>query len=220
MVKYNQSNYYLGKLCKNNHKYEDSEKSLREKGSYKCLICKNLGIKEKGKKPYICFCVMCKNCNNFFSKPRIRISDYINNFCSHSCSAQWNNLNKKYGIRRSKLEIFIENEIKTRFPNFIIECNKKDVIGSELDFYFPQIKLAIEINGKFHYKPVFGIEKLRKIQSNDNNKITKCKNENIQLVIIDSSPMNRFNLLDAQVYTNSILNLIMIKIKINNIKIL
>ena len=41
--------------------------------------------------------------------------------------------------------------------------NNSTTISSELDFYFPQLKLAIEINGIVHYEPIYGSNKFDKI---------------------------------------------------------
>ena len=49
----------------------------------------------------------------------------------------------------------------------------KSVINSELDFYFPNLKLAIEINGPLHYKPIYGKDKLIQIQNNNRDRDTE-----------------------------------------------
>lgn len=57
----------------------------------------------------------------------------------------------------------------------------------ELDFYFPELGLAIEINGFLHYKAIFGVEKLERIQKLDTEKALRCKKAGIILHIIDVS---------------------------------
>lgn len=49
------------------------------------------------------------------------------------------------------------------------------------------MKLAFELNGIFHYEPIFGESKLNKIQQNDINKFQKCQENRISLCIIDTS---------------------------------
>jgi len=66
-------------------------------------------------------------------------------------------------------------------------CNSKEEIGSELDFYFPELKFAIELNGIFHYEPIYGEDKLERIQDNDKQKMLMCYEKGIELAIIDSS---------------------------------
>ena len=55
---------------------------------------------------------------------------------------------------KSQLEKNIYNEILTKFPNIKILVNKKGLIKShknfELDLYFPQYKLGLEIQGPTH----------------------------------------------------------------------
>jgi very-short-patch-repair endonuclease len=106
-----------------------------------------------------------------------------NHFCGKSCAASYNNANKTHGTRRSKLEKFIENKLRKKFPTLEITTNDIVATSFELDFYFPTIKLALEINGIFHREAIYGNEKLRKIQLNDSRKSSVCLTRGIQLVI-------------------------------------
>jgi hypothetical protein len=131
--------------------------------------------------------VVCANCNTPFLKLPSQISKTKNNFCSKSCAATFNNKNKKYGTRRSKIEILIEDMLRTQYSDLLFLCNQKDTIGSELDFYFPDLKLAIQINGPLHYKPIYGQKKLDQIQRMDEEKRVVCRAQNIKLVELDYS---------------------------------
>lgn len=131
--------------------------------------------------------VTCANCNKSFFKNQSQIKQTNNNFCSKSCAATFNNKNKKYGIRRSKLEKLIEEHILQFYPNLQFLCNNKEIIGSELDFYFPSLRLAIQINGIFHSQPIYGQEKLDKIIQLDQEKRDKCNRLLIKLIEIDCS---------------------------------
>lgn len=131
--------------------------------------------------------IKCNNCNNDFYKNLCRITKTKNNFCSQSCSASYNNKNKKHGTRRSKLEKWLEMQLLLLYPNLDIHFNRKDTIGSELDIYFPTLNLAIELNGIFHYEPIYGKDKLNKIQENDISKSKACHDLKIDLCIIDTS---------------------------------
>ena len=82
-----------------------------------------------------------------------------------SCAATYNNKNKTHGTRRSKLECFIEKKLSELYPDLTIHYNQKDTINSELDIYIPSFKLAFELNGIFHYEPIYGEEKLNQITS-------------------------------------------------------
>lgn len=153
----------------------------------------------------------CKNCNKIFYKKLSEIRKTNNNFCSHSCSATYQNTHKKYGIRRSKLEIFIEEQLIILYPNLEIHFNRKDVIDSELDIYIPSLKLAFELNGIFHYEPIYGKERLSQIKNNDECKFQACIEKEISLCIIDSSKMKNFKLKKALEYLKIISNIIKIK---------
>ena len=114
--------------------------------------------------------VICIQCQQNFLKNPSQIAKTKNNFCSKSCAATFNNKNKKYGTRRSKIEILIENMLNVEYPLLSVLCNQKATVGSELDFYFPTLKIAIQINGIFHYEPIYGQNKLDRIQKLDEEK--------------------------------------------------
>lgn len=56
-----------------------------------------------------------------------------------------------------------------------------------MDIYIPQINLAIEINGPLHFLPIYGLEKLTKIQNKDTQKKTEAAEIRCELMVIDTS---------------------------------
>ena len=54
----------------------------------------------------------------------------------------------------------------------------------ELDFYFPEIKFAVEINGIMHYEPVYGEDVLAAQKARDKRKKDRCKKLGIQLRVV------------------------------------
>ena len=88
----------------------------------------------------------------------------------------------------------------------MIVYSGKEVIGSELDIYVPSLKLAFEIQGIFHYEPIFGQEKLDQIQKNDKDKIDKCSKLNIELIHINCSKQKQFSEKSSQEYLTIIVN--------------
>lgn len=136
--------------------------------------------------------VTCTNCGTVFHKTRNQAIRSENHFCCQSCAGTYNNAHRNYGYRRSKAEIYIEEKINTHFPEVTVIPNDKKAIGRELDLYFPQLKLAIELNGIFHYIPVYGEETLHKIETNDLLRKEACLNAGIRLVTVDISWINRF----------------------------
>lgn len=70
--------------------------------------------------------------------------------------------------------------------------NNRDVVGLELDFYFPNLKLAIELNGILHYEPIYGHDRLTKIQCNDKQKFIQCYNKGIELIVVDTTHIKKF----------------------------
>lgn len=145
-------------------------------------LCKNKSAITAIKKP-------CEQCGTIVVRT---ISQYKQSktshvFCNASCAAKYNNTHKTHGNRRSKLEIYLEEKINDTWPTLQCICNGKNAIQSELDFYFPQLRLAIELNGIFHYEPIYGIQKFNQIKNNDKQKFKSCIEHGIELAIIDAS---------------------------------
>jgi hypothetical protein len=152
--------------------------------------------------------VICGNCNISFKKFLNQINKTKNHFCSCSCAVTYNNKNKKTGNRRSKLEIWLEEQLTTLYPNIEIQYNQKSVINSELDIYIPSLNLAFELNGIFHYEPIYGSNKLKQIQENDISKSKSCHEAKIDLCLIDTSNQKYFKECTSTKYLNIITNII------------
>lgn len=121
----------------------------------------------------------CFNCDKELERAPWETRE--NNFCSKQC---WYKHNKAV---RSKLELYLEEKIKNYFPYLPYVCCDRTICRNlELDFYFPDLKLAIEINGIFHYEPIFGEEKLNYVQHNDKGKNYLCKQQGIKLLTLKS----------------------------------
>jgi hypothetical protein len=150
-------------------------------------------------------CLTCKK--EFYKKPS-EIKRTKNHFCTRSCAVTYSNTHKTKGFRRSKLEIWLEEKLILNYPNFQILFNSKAIIGSELDIYIPSLKLAFEINGIFHYKPIYGLEKLSQIQNNDSQKFQACLEQGIELCNIDISNLKHFKESSAEKFLEIIKNII------------
>jgi hypothetical protein len=95
-----------------------------------------------------------------------------------SCSASFNNKNKTRGTARvSKFELYLQSRIKEEWPNLQVSFSDKQALqgAGEVDFWFPTLNLALEIQGITHYEPVFGQDKLLNEQKNDQAKRDKAK---------------------------------------------
>ncbi len=151
--------------------------------------------------------VLCAGCTQPFTKRKSQIRS-ANSFCSRSCAASYNNKHKTHGTRRSKLEKWLEEQLTILYPELEIHFNKKDVIGSELDIYIPSLKLAFELNGIFHYEPIYGQPKLDQIRSNDVSKTKLCHEAKIDLCIIDTSGQKYVKAATSQKYLDIITSII------------
>lgn len=150
----------------------------------------------------------CITCGKSFSRIPSQAKRPKNPFCSHSCSATYNNLHKKHGNRRSKLELWIESELKLKYPSLEFLFNSKMAIGSELDIYIPKLQLAFELNGIYHYEPIHGLKKLSSIQKNDICKFKICSEKEIELCIIDVSSLKYYKISNALPFLEIITSII------------
>ena len=180
-----------------------SQKKTRKQGKYCNHICSGLATRKR-------IDVNCKQCNNNFDIHNAVYQKSKNKhfFCCKSCAAKYNNTHKTTGYRRSKLEIWLETQLKSLYPDLLILFNDKTTINSELDIYIPSLKLAFELNGIFHYEPIFGDKKLKQTQNNDNRKFQACLEQQIELCIIDVSQLKYFKPDKSQKYLNIITNII------------
>jgi len=163
-----------------NKKFKKLKYEIKRSSNHFCSLTCNYDFKHNK------IILNCEECGIEIEKYQSQINQtkFGKNFCSLSCVATYNNKHKTYGTRRSKLEEYLEVELKKEFPELTIDCNNKQIIGSELDFYFPTLNLAIEINGIFHYEPIFGKDKLLNIQNNDKAKLRACNQNKIDLISI------------------------------------
>lgn len=170
-------------------------------GNYCSISCRSIDKKTK-------LLVNCLNCNKQFEKKPSEIAKSPNHFCSSSCAATYNNTHKTTGTRRSKLESYLETKLIQLYPTLEFHFNRKDTINSELDIYIPSLKLAFELNGIFHYEPIYGQNKLSSIQNNDNRKFQACLERGIELCLIDTSTQKYFKEESSIKYFNIISNII------------
>jgi len=152
--------------------------------------------------------VKCCECEIKFKKSKFESAKSTKHYCSLSCAATYRNKHKTIGNRRSKIEKWLEIELTALYPKLDIHYNRKDTITSELDIYIPSLKIAFELNGIFHYEPIFGKDKLDKIKKNDISKTKACIDNGIDLCIIDISGMKYFKPSNAQQYLTIISDII------------
>lgn len=130
--------------------------------------------------------IKCKWCgkSKIVNHAKLKKSKSGNMFCNQSCAASYNNTQRRKS-RRSKCEIILFNMLCAEFSNIEFLPNNKSMLnGYEIDIAVPSLNLGIEWNGIVHYKPIYGEEKLLKIQTIDQKKIHIAAEQNINLIII------------------------------------
>ena len=135
--------------------------------------------------------VSCTNCGKIYTKGYFETQRYKNHFCHHSCCAIYSNKRRTSGFRVSKLELFLqEHLVKGVHSSFEFSFNNRHVCdGYELDIFIPSLQLGFEINGIFHYKPIFGQDKLDNIVRKDIIKNKLCKDKNVTLITVKDTSM-------------------------------
>jgi hypothetical protein len=125
--------------------------------------------------------------------------------------ALYKNAHKTTGTRVSKLETWLQTQLPALYPVLEFQFNRRDTINGELDIYVPSLRLAFELNGVFHYEPIYGPEKLASIQTNDERKFQACVERGIELCIIDVSRMKNFKIKRALEFLGIIQNVIEVR---------
>ena len=163
------------------------------------------GLFKKGVKRAIQVELTCKKCGKLFLRRKSKQEwlkkqpSYINTYCSRSCAKHKERIRKPnnklllklinkrnfkiFGHSRSELELFFESQMKLLFPDLKFIANGR-YEKFELDFYFPDLLLAIEINGVRHYRPINGQKLLKRVQTRDLLRIELCSSHHVDLRII------------------------------------
>lgn len=151
----------------------------------------------------------CKICGESVTRllSEHRKSKSGNIFCSPECGTIWSNYMGKKFHSRSALEVAIEEQLRTDFPELEVVCGSNSAIGAELDIYFPSQKIAIEVHGAYHYYPVRGDwGKFMKTLRNDARKMRMAKDAGIKLYVLNTSKMRGKKAFDS--YYRQIANFI------------
>jgi hypothetical protein len=205
------SNQYLPLKCEHcSHTFEAKKKDIQRaiKNPKRNKRYCSVRCYRDARTTYPSSAVTCSNCLIVFTKKGREIKKTDRNFCTRSCNASFYNKRKEYGTRRSKLEQWLENSLKYIYPTTEFLFNNKDAITSELDIYIPSLNLAFELNGIFHYEPIYGINKLEQIKENDVSKSRACHEAKIDLCIINTSKQKKFTIKSSYKYLDIISNII------------
>lgn len=157
--------------------------------------------------------VRCEQCGTRYRKLRSQLRRTAHNFCTRRCHVLWQNAHKTQGTRVSKLERWIQTQLVARYPAIKFEFNQTAAINGELDVFIPAMKLAVELNGIFHYEPIYGARKLVQIQTNDARKYQACIERGIELCIIDVAAMTYFKPTKGQRFLDIITDIVDAKLR-------
>ena len=137
---------------------------------------------------------ICKYCENtFISRRRKKV------FCSKKCAIDWQlytpegieqrKINGSKGgkmaskVKRSKNEIYFY-ELCSKYLNCQVLPNHSMFDGYDADIVIPDLKIAIEWNGKWHYAQVHKFHDFERTQRNDKKKKAMIEKSQYDLYII------------------------------------
>lgn len=131
----------------------------------------------------------CRHCEMVFEAPaahlRARRKAGKHLYCSRRCAALRRNMEKRGGFNVSRLELALRERLAIEIPNIPAVFCERSTIGMELDFWFPSIRLGVEINGPTHLRPIYGEELLAKTRERDARKAALCAARGVRLVVIE-----------------------------------
>lgn len=171
------------------------------------------------------FLVVCEECGRIFFATKSQIKEALKNnprrtvqYCSRSCITKHKNRTMIQGKNRSTLEKFINENLPSRYPDLEILFNRWDILGGdELDIYVPTLKIAIELNRRFHYENVLnnaeGRVRLERAIRTDLRKRKKCRERGITLYEIDTRSMSTYSNKKARYFLNMVSDLIEARLK-------
>lgn len=89
----------------------------------------------------------------------------------------------RYPYTRSKAELYLEKLIRDDFPDILVVGDNRDLIpGYQIDITIPDLKLAVEYWGPWHFRP--GISDFENTKRRDESKRRKLEQMGWTLVII------------------------------------
>lgn len=162
----------------------------------------NLNGRQKHRvEPRIGYDAVCEICNKTYFQPFTTYENRVHHLCSDECRQRCFALSK---YKRSRLEILIEEHIKSKYAKLKVSFNNQNWVGIELDILFPRLEIAIELNGPHHYLPIHGDSKLLIRQQRDFAKLIRCMEKETKLVVVDVCGMREHSFNTVNKYLNFI----------------
>ena len=193
-----------GKEFQRSKCYVEQHKKQNSKNTFCSLKCSTTYLNNILKRRVNC---ECEHCGKSIERVLSEFTNYKHHYCSNNCLIKSKITLPRGG--RSKLEEWFEEKLRLLYPKLKFEFNNREILdGLELDIYIPELKIAIEINGIFHYEPIFGNKGLTNQKKRDTNKVIQCAKKEIDLCIIDTSSFKHFKEKKAQKFLNIIIKII------------
>lgn len=147
--------------------------------------------------PQAAYSLTCPQCNQGFVSKEHKKTKHGKRFCSKSCRMKYFNIHHHVHskVNTSYPENYLFSLLTAEFPYLSIQKNNRTFLqcGLELDILITELKLAIEVNGPVHYRPIFGEERLVKVKEKDQLKAIELQNRQIKLITLDVSQLTKLH---------------------------
>lgn len=185
-----------GMLAKGKHRPQQEKFYLRSYMNFELTIEGDSSAIERIRLPSVWLKIPCGGCGAILDRTEADIKQCKHGkpYCSKSCRMKHYNhhILERSSNQRSKAEDILASFIKTDFPDLEIVTNDRKFLpsGLEIDINIPSMRLAIELNGPVHYMPIYGEERLHKVQAKDAQKHLEIHQKGLTLIVLDISRLN------------------------------
>lgn len=87
-------------------------------------------------------------------------------------------------------EILLQHDIRFVHEKRYTDCVYKRVLP--FDFYLPDYNMCIEVDGEFHFRPMYGEKSLEECRKRDQIKTEYCQSHGIRLLRLSYTDQNRY----------------------------
>lgn len=197
-------------ICKKHGEFKQSpNKHLsKRRGCHACSIEENALKRLKTTEKFISDAILIHGDKYDYSKTQYKSAhDKVTIICKKHGEFEQTANDHLSGHGCSKCQ---ESKLESEVKNILLKNNIKfeqqkrfDWLGRQsLDFYLPEHNIAIECQGEQHYRPIEffgGNDEFQKIIKRDNEKLEKCKKNNIEILYYDNKKYNSIYLFENKI---------------------
>lgn len=158
-----------------------SEKVKNNPEQYKKEVTKEKKIRHR--KIYKNVCIICENPFDSIKRPKKICSEECNNKHRKKISFKAGRNSAAKRVKRSKNEIALYDLLNEYLPNELLH-NKPIFNGWDADIIIPDLKIAIQWNGPWHYRKITEKHSVKQVQNRDSIKQKEILKAGYKLIIV------------------------------------